>query len=103
VTADLTTAEGRNARLDDLYTQGQSIADLPRDTDADLLAVFEARQRNELGYAELFRAETDATRGNRVAHWAFLDAIEHHTAAAQRWADRAEQMRTRIAAEAGPR
>jgi hypothetical protein len=102
---DLTTPEGRADRLDELVEQTRATARLPYDTDLDLLARNEAHQRNDEGFAELFRAEKDTTHGNQVALWALLDAIGARTVSAQKWADRAEQVRARITAarESGAR
>jgi hypothetical protein len=95
---DLTTAEGRQARLNELVEQTRETGKLPLDTDSALLARYEAHRRDNEGFAELFRAESDVTRGNSVAYLALLDAIGSRTVAAQKWAERAEQLRARIAA-----
>lgn len=102
---DLTTPEGRAARLSDVHGQSEELDTIPGDTEEGLAARMEHHAAQDDAFAEVYRAEADTHPAGSATYSAIRDAARLREASADHWRKSAEVVRSRIAAagEGDPR
>lgn len=94
---DLSTPEGRAARLADVHGQSEELDTMPGDTEEGLAARMEHHAAQDAAFAEVYLAEADVHPAGSVAYRAIRDAAHLREASAAHWRKSAEAIRSGIA------